>query len=40
VANALRQGSYVPLSTPLVNWLTAAGIALALATVVVIAVGT
>jgi uncharacterized membrane protein YidH (DUF202 family) len=40
VAAALRQGSYVPLSTPLVNWLTAAGIALALATLVVIAIGT
>jgi putative membrane protein len=25
VAAALRQGSHVPLSTPLVNWLTAAG---------------
>lgn len=40
VARALRQGSYVPLSAPLVNWLTAAAVALALATVVVIALGT
>ena len=40
VAAALRQGSYVPLSSPLVNWLTAAGVGLALASVVVIAVGT
>lgn len=39
VASALRSGSYVPLSSPLVNWLTAAGIALALATIAVIAVG-
>jgi putative membrane protein len=40
VAQALRQGSYVPLSPPLVNWLTAAAIALAIATVAVVAVGT
>ena len=40
VASALRRGSYEPLSSPLVNWLTAAGIALALATLAVIAIGT
>ena len=39
VATAMRRGSYEALSGPLVNWLTAAGIALALATLVVIAVG-
>lgn len=39
VAAALRKNSYAPLSSPLVNWLTAAGIALALATIAVIAIG-
>ena len=39
VAEALRRGSYDELSAPLVMWLTAAGIALALATLVVVAVG-
>jgi putative membrane protein len=38
VAGALRRGSYVELSSPLVLWLTAAGVALALATLAVIAV--
>jgi len=38
VAAALRRGSYDELSSPLVFWLTAAGVALALATVVLIAV--
>ncbi len=38
VAEALRRGSYDELSTPLVMWLTAAGIALALATLAVVAV--
>lgn len=38
VAAALRRGSYVELSSPLVLWLTAAGVALALATLAVIAV--
>jgi len=40
VSSALRRGGYAPLSSPLVNWLTAAGIGLALATIAVIAVGT
>jgi putative membrane protein len=39
VVAALRRGSYESLSSPLVNWLTAAGVALALATLAVIAVG-
>jgi uncharacterized membrane protein YidH (DUF202 family) len=39
VSSALRRGSYDPLSPPIVNWLTAAGIALALATLAVIAIG-
>ncbi len=39
VAEALRRGSYDQLSSPLVNWLTVAAVALALATVAVIAVG-
>jgi len=38
VAAALRRGSYEELSTPLVLWLTAAAVALSLATLVVIAV--
>ena len=38
VASALRRGSYEELSTPLVMWLTAAAVALSLATLVVIAV--
>ena len=38
VAAALRRGSYEELSTPLVMWLTAAAVALSLATLVVIAV--
>src|SRR5271163_3452719 len=38
VASALRRGSYEELSTPLVLWLTAAAVALSLATLVVIAV--
>ena len=37
VAAALRQGSYEELSSPLVMWLTAAAVALSLATLVVIA---
>ncbi len=37
VAAALRRGSYEELSTPLVMWLTAAAVALSLATLVVIA---
>jgi uncharacterized membrane protein YidH (DUF202 family) len=37
VASALRRGSYEELSTPLVMWLTAAAVALSLATLVVIA---
>ena len=39
VAEALRQGSYDELSSPLVLWLTAGGVGLALATLVLIAVG-
>ncbi len=39
VAAALRRGSYESLSSPLVNWLTVAGVALALATLAVVAVG-
>jgi uncharacterized membrane protein YidH (DUF202 family) len=38
VASALRRGSYEELSSPLVMWLTAAAVALSLATLVVIAV--
>jgi putative membrane protein len=38
VASALRRGSYEELSSPLVMWLTAAAIALSIATLVVIAV--
>jgi putative membrane protein len=38
VASALRRGSYEELSTPLVMWLTAAAVALSIATLVVIAV--
>jgi uncharacterized membrane protein YidH (DUF202 family) len=38
VASALRRGSYEELSSPLVMWLTAATVALAVATLVVIAV--
>jgi inner membrane protein YidH len=38
VASALRRGSYEELSTPLVMWLTAAAVALSVATLVVIAV--
>ena len=37
VAAALRRGSYEELSSPLVMWLTAAAVALSLATLVVIA---
>ena len=37
VASALRRGSYEELSSPLVLWLTAAAVALSLATLVVIA---
>jgi putative membrane protein len=37
VASALRRGSYEELSTPLVMWLTAAAVALSIATLVVIA---
>jgi uncharacterized membrane protein YidH (DUF202 family) len=37
VASALRKGSYEELSSPLVLWLTAAAVALSLATLVVIA---
>jgi uncharacterized membrane protein YidH (DUF202 family) len=37
VAAALRKGSYEELSSPLVLWLTAAAVALSLATLVVIA---
>ena len=37
VASALRQGSYEELSSPLVMWLTAAAVALSLATLMVIA---
>ena len=40
VADALRRNSYAQLSSPLVNWLTAAGVGLALVTVAVIAIGT
>jgi putative membrane protein len=36
---SLRQGSYEPLSSSLVIWLTAAGVALGLVTLAVIAVG-
>lgn len=39
VAEALRRNSYDQLSSPLVNWLTVAAVALALTTVAVIAVG-
>jgi putative membrane protein len=39
VARALRRGSYDELSSPLVLWLTAGGVGLALATLVLIAVG-
>ncbi len=39
VAAALRRGSYEPLSPPLVNWPAAAGVALALAALAVIAFG-
>jgi putative membrane protein len=38
VAAALRRGSYEELSTPLVMWLTAAAVALSIATLVVITV--
>ncbi len=38
VAAALRRGSYDELSSPLVMWLTAAGVALALATLAIVAV--
>jgi putative membrane protein len=38
VAAALRRGSYEELSTPLVMWLTAAAVALSIATLVVIVV--
>ncbi len=38
VAAALRKGSYEELSSPLVLWLTAAAVALSIATLVVIAV--
>jgi putative membrane protein len=38
VAEALRRGSHEELSSPLVLWLTAGGVALALATLVLIAV--
>lgn len=37
VAAALRRGSYEELSSPLVMWLTAAAVALSIATLVVIA---
>ena len=39
VAEALRRGSYDELSSPLVLWLTAGGVGLALATLALIAVG-
>jgi putative membrane protein len=39
VARALRRGTYDELSSPLVFWLTAAGVALAVATLILIAVG-
>lgn len=39
VAAAMRRGAYEELSAPVVNWLTAAGVVLALGTLVVIAVG-
>jgi len=38
VAEALRRGSYDELSSPLVLWLTAGGVGLALATLALIAV--
>ena len=38
VAEALRRGTYDELSSPLVLWLTAGGVGLALATLVLIAV--
>jgi len=38
VASALRRGSYDELSGPLVMWLTAAAVVLAIATIVVVAV--
>jgi uncharacterized membrane protein YidH (DUF202 family) len=38
VASALRRGSYDELSSPMVLWLTAAAVALSVATLVVIAV--
>ena len=38
VAEALRRGSYDALSSPLVLWLTAGGVSLALATIALIAV--
>ena len=38
VAAALRQGSYVELSSPLVNWLTAGAILLSLGAAAVVAV--
>ena len=37
VGEALRRGGYEPLSSPLVTWLTAAGVLLAIATLATIA---
>lgn len=37
-AGALTRGSYKPLSSPLVTWLTAAAVALSVATIVLISV--
>ena len=39
VTAAMRRGGYEPLSSEIVNWLTVAGVALALATLAVVAVG-
>ena len=37
-ARALREGSYAPLSSPLVMWLTGAAVALAILTMILVAV--
>jgi putative membrane protein len=39
VTAAMRRGGYEPLSSPIVNWLTVAGVALAVVTLAVVAVG-
>ena len=39
VTAAMRRGGYEPLSSEIVNWLTAAGVALAVGTLAVVAVG-